>query len=146
MNVHAVLAENLLGESADEGRLRRIDVSIGQSMFTPASGEGHLSALTDALLDRLAAIDDPFEQSFVALVHIPYLQPFIDVNKRTSRLMANLPLFRHGFYPLTFVHVPTSLYQNAMLGVYEMQRVELLRDLFVWGLRPVGGLLAAAQA
>ena len=66
------------------------------------------------------------------MVHIPYLQPFADINKRTSRLAANLPLFRANLCPLTFLDVPEQAYSRATLGVYEMTRVELLRDLYVW--------------
>jgi hypothetical protein len=33
---------------------------------------------------------------------------------------------------LTFIDVPERAYIDAMLGVYEMNRIELLRDLFVW--------------
>jgi len=66
------------------------------------------------------------------MVHLPYLQPFADINKRTSRLAANLPLFRANLCPLTFLDVPEAAYSRAMLGVYEMTRVELLRDLYVW--------------
>lgn len=66
------------------------------------------------------------------MVHVPYLQPFADINKRTSRLAANLPLFRANLCPLTFLDVPEHAYSRAILGVYEMTRVELLRDLYVW--------------
>ena len=57
---------------------------------------------------------------------------FVDFNKRTSRLAANLPLFRANLCPLTFVDVPEQAYSRATLGVYELTRVELLRDLYVW--------------
>jgi hypothetical protein len=60
------------------------------------------------------------------------LQPFADVNKRTSRLLANWPLLRANLCPLTFLGVSQEWYTTAMLGVYEMNRVELLRDLFMW--------------
>lgn len=60
------------------------------------------------------------------------MQPFADINKRTSRLAANAPLFRANLCPLTFVDVPADGYAQAMLGIYEMGRVELLRDLFIW--------------
>jgi hypothetical protein len=60
------------------------------------------------------------------------LLPFADVNKRTSRLAANLPLFRANLCPLTFLDVPEQAYSRAILGVYEMTRIELLRDLYVW--------------
>jgi hypothetical protein len=66
------------------------------------------------------------------MVHLPYLQPFAGINKRTSRLAANLPLFRANLCPLTFLDVPEQAYSRATLGVYELTRVELLRDLYVW--------------
>lgn len=55
-----------------------------------------------------------------------------DVNKRVSRLAANISLIQHNLCPLSFVDVSQNLYISAMLGVYELQRIELLRDLFVW--------------
>jgi hypothetical protein len=33
---------------------------------------------------------------------------------------------------LTFLDVPEVAYSRAILGIYEMTRVELLRDLYVW--------------
>jgi len=132
MNLHAALAENLLPNPADEGRLRQHAVDIGQSVFRPLDAPQVLDELVDMLIAKANAIADPFEQAFFLMVHVPCLQPFADVNKRTSRLAANLPLFRANLCPLTFVDVPPGVYARAMLGVYEMGRVELLRDLLVW--------------
>lgn len=64
-------------------------------------------------------------------MHLPYLQPFEDVNKRVSRLAANIPLIRHNLCPLTFIDVRQQAYVDALLGVYELNRVELLRDVFL---------------
>ena len=66
------------------------------------------------------------------MVHLPYLQPFEDVNKRVSRLAANISLIRENRCPLSFVDVPERAYVDGLLGVYELTRVELLRDVFVW--------------
>jgi hypothetical protein len=66
------------------------------------------------------------------MVHLPYLQPFADVNKRVSRLAANIPLIRDNLCPLSFIDVSQQAYVDAMLGVYEFNRIELLRDVFVW--------------
>ena len=84
------------------------------------------------LLAAASAIDDPYEQAFFAMVHLPYLQPFDDVNKRVSRLAANIPFIRGNLSPLSFTEVPRDLYTQAMLGVYELNRTELLRDVFIW--------------
>ncbi len=132
MNLHSALAENLLPNPADEGRIRQHAVDIGKSVYRPLSTPQQLDETLDGVLTKLNQIADPFEQSFFAMVHLPYLQPFADINKRTSRLAANLPLFRANLCPLTFLDVPEATYSHATLGVYELTRVELLRDLYVW--------------
>jgi hypothetical protein len=65
------------------------------------------------------------------MVHLPYLQPFIDGNKRVSRLAANLPLFQRNLAPLSFVDVAEADYTDGMLAVYELNEVVLLRELFI---------------
>ena len=136
MNLHAALSENLLPNPANEGRVRQHMVEIGHSVFRPLSVPLQIEDALDMLLTKARQIADPFEQAFFMLVHVPYLQPFADpftnVNKRTSRLAANGPLFRANLCPLTFVDVPEAAYSRAILGVYELTRVELLRDVFVW--------------
>ncbi|MGF1761108.1 Fic family protein [Photobacterium sagamiensis] len=132
LNIHSALSENLLPNPFDEGRLRTHVVEIGGSVYKPMSSEDVISVQFDEILVKASQIKDPFEQSFFIMVHLPYLQPFADVNKRTSRLAANLPLIRANLCPLTFLDVPEEAYSKATLGVYEMNRVELLRDLYIW--------------
>ena len=132
MNLHSALSENLLQNPSNEGRVRQHAVDISRSVYRPLSTSQQLESELDVLLEKANQISDPFEQSFFMMVHIPYLQPFADINKRTSRLAANLPLFRANLCPLTFLDVPEQAYSRATLGVYEMTRVELLRDLYVW--------------
>ncbi|HAF55393.1 MAG TPA: cell filamentation protein Fic, partial [Thauera sp.] len=116
----------------DEGRLRQHGVEIGKSVYRPLGVPAQIEEGLDLLLDKANHIEDPFEQSFFVMVHLPYLQPFADVNKRTSRLAANLPLICANLCPLTFLDVPGQAYSRAVLGVYELTRIELLRDLYLW--------------
>ncbi|EQD32062.1 filamentation induced by cAMP protein Fic, partial [mine drainage metagenome] len=75
-----------------------------------------------------------------------YLQPFTDVNKRTSRLTANVPLLKSGLCPLSFVGVEPLAYTSALLGVYELNDVSLARDLFIYACeRSVQAYLAVDQ-
>jgi Fic family protein len=60
------------------------------------------------------------------------LQPFEDVNKRVSRLAANIPLIKKNLIPLSFIDVPEQAYIEGLLGVYELNQVDLLRDVFAW--------------
>lgn len=132
LNLHSALSENLLPNPADEGRLRLHGVEIGKSVYRPLAFTSQISDMLDILLDKANQIADPFEQSFFVMVHLPYLQPFADINKRTSRLAANLSLIRANLCPLTFIDVPERAYSRAILGVYELNRIELLRDLYLW--------------
>jgi len=131
-NLHAILADNLLSDLSACGRLRTIPVSISGTVYQPTGIPQVIEDAFTQLLTKAAAINDPFEQSFFVMVHLPYLQPFEDVNKRVSRLAANIPLIKNNFAPLSFVDIPVESYISATLGVYELNRVELLRDLFVW--------------
>ena len=132
LNLHALLAENLLADTRAEGCLRTAGVQIGGSTYHPLEVPQLIEECFGNVLDKMAAIPDPFEQAFFALVHLPYLQPFLDVNKRVSRLAANLPLIRENLCPLSFVDVPVRTYVDALLGIYEHNRMELLRDVFRW--------------
>ena len=79
------------------------------------------------------------------MVQLPYLQPFDDVNKRVSRLAANIPLIKANLSPLSFEDVPRDLYTEAVLGVYELRRVELLRDVFIWAYQRSAARYAAVR-
>ncbi|MBW2467029.1 MAG: Fic family protein [Deltaproteobacteria bacterium] len=132
LNLHALLAENLLADEKACGRLRHRPVDISGSVFHPLALPQVLEECFHLLLAKAAAIPDPFEQSFFVMVQLPYLQPFEDVNKRVSRLGANIPLIRHNLCPLSFVDVPEQAYVDGTLGVYEYNQIDLLRDVFTW--------------
>jgi hypothetical protein len=130
--LHAFLSDGLMADPAAVGRIRRRAVEIGGSVYLPVALPQRLEELFGIVVRMAAEITDPFEQAFFLMVHLPYLQPFEDVNKRVSRLAANIPFIRNNLCPLSFIDVPQQAYVDAMLGVYELNRVDLLRDVFVW--------------
>ena len=130
--LHAFLSDGLMPDPMTCGRLRNRPVEIGGSVYLPIALPQRLEELFDIVMSMAAEIHDPFEQAFFLMVHLPYLQPFEDVNKRVSRLAANIPFIQHNLCPLSFIDVPQQAYVDGMLGVYELNRIELLRDVFVW--------------
>ncbi len=131
-NLHALLSENLLSDPGASGRVRSREVAITGSVYQPLNVPQVVEEQFRQVLDKATEIDDPFEQAFFVMVHIPYLQPFEDVNKRVSRLAANIPMVRQNLCPLSFVDVPRDDYTHAMLAIYELNRTDYLRDLFAW--------------
>jgi Fic family protein len=132
LNLHAMLANNLLADPSAAGRLRHIPVGIDKSTYHPLEVPQIIEECFDQILATAAVIEDPFEQAFFVMVQLPYLQPFDDVNKRVSRLAANIPFIKRNLSPLSFTDVPRDLYTDAVLGVYELNKIDLLKDVFIW--------------
>ncbi|MFK8028964.1 MAG: Fic family protein [Gammaproteobacteria bacterium] len=130
-NVHALLSDGLLIDPAMAGRLRRMPAGIGASSYTPLEDQVQIEEEFDIVMQKAAAISEPFEQSFFILVHIPYLQAFDDVNKRTSRVASNIPLLKADLAPISFFAMNDRDYIDGLLGVYELNNVSLLKEAFI---------------
>ncbi len=130
--LHALLSDGLMPDPLTSGRIRNRAVEISGSVYLPMAVPQRVEELFGIVMSMAAEINDPFEQSFFLMVHLPYLQPFQDVNKRVSRLAANIPFIQHNLCPLSFIDVPPQDYIDAVLGVYELTQIPLLRDVFVW--------------
>lgn len=130
-NIHALLADGLLVDPAMAGRLRRMPVGITHSSYRPLGDQFAIEEEFDILIQKAAAITNPFEQSFFLLVHIPYLQAFDDINKRVSRIAANIPLLLADLAPMSFLTMDDSEYIDSLIGIYELNNVSLLRQLYI---------------
>jgi hypothetical protein len=145
LNLHALLANNLLADPEATGRLRQIAVGIEKSAFHPLEVPQLIEEYFDQILVTANAITDPFEQAFFMMAQLPYLQPFDDVNKRVSRLAANIPLIKTNLTPLSFTEVPLKTYTEAMLGVYELNQTDLLKNVFIWAYERSSARYAAVR-
>ena len=132
LNLHGILAENLLPNPTAPGRLRTIAVGIGASAYRPPEVPAQVEECFNRILTTAQAIQQPFEQALFCLIQLPYIQAFDDVNKRVSRLAANIPLINHNLAPLSFNDVPREYYTDALLLVYEQNDIHLMKDLFIW--------------
>ena len=130
-NIHALLADGLLVDPAMAGRLRRMPVGITHSSYRPLGDQFEIEEEFAILIEKAAAITDPFEQSFFLLVHVPYLQAFDDINKRTSRVASNIPLLKADLAPMSFLTMDDGAYIDGLIGVYELNNVAVLREGYV---------------
>jgi hypothetical protein len=132
LNLRVLLSNKLLPDPAAPGRLRQFSAGINRSVFTPLGVQQQIEEMFELILEKASQIEDPFEQALFVMVQLPYLQPFDDVNKRVSRLSANIPFKRNNLVPLSFIDVPNDLYIRGMLGVYELNRIDLIKDVYMW--------------
>ena len=127
--LHFLLSDGLVA-SSDAGHVRNDSVRISATTYIPLDNPEKLSVLLTEIVDKARMIADPFEQSFFLLVHVAYLQAFIDVNKRTSRLAANIPLVKNNLAPLSFNNVNKQDYIDAMITIYELNETGPLTELY----------------
>jgi len=125
-DLHSLLANGLLADEADAGRIRRGIVEIGGSAYFPITPPQQLEEQLELILEKARVIEDIFEQSLFLLAFIPYLQPFIDVNKRVGRLAANIPLLKANVCPMSYRDMDKERYTQGLLAFYELNRPEIL--------------------
>lgn len=131
LDVHKLLSVGLLGNPADEGQLRRGTVFFTESAYQPLRIPQVLTEQVEAYCEKVGMIDDPFERAFFTMAMIPYLQPFQDCNKRTSRLCMNAPLLMNSLAPFSFAQIDRRAYTFGLLSFYERGRTEFLAEAFV---------------
>lgn len=130
LEVHQMLSHGLLGNPGDEGRMRLAPVHFTESAYRPLSIPQRLDEETRLFCDKAAQIEDPFEQSLFTMAMISYLQPFIDGNKRTSRLCMNIPLLKHSLAPFSFTEINRREYTFGLLAFYERGNTAFLAKVF----------------
>ena len=99
--------------------------------FHPLETRQLIEKCFNQILATAAAIRDPFAQALFAMAQWPYPQPFDDVNRRVSRPAANTPLIKTNLTPLSLTKAPVAAYTDAVFKVYEFNRVDLLKAIFI---------------
>ncbi len=129
--LHYLLSDGLI-EPRYTGKVRDQGVRVGGSTYIPFENPKQLEMELSRLIEKAALIQDPYEQSLFLLVHMAYLQPFLDVNKRTARLSANIPLIKNNLVPLSFNDVEREDYISAVIAIYELQEIRPMLDLYLF--------------
>ncbi|MCH9609585.1 MAG: hypothetical protein S4CHLAM45_15170 [Chlamydiales bacterium] len=130
LTLHYLLSEGLVSNEY-AGKIRDHGVRIGGSTYIPYENPRDLQMIFQQICQKASQITSPFEQSFFLLVHLSYLQGFIDVNKRTARLCANLPLIQKNVVPLSFNAIEKEHYITSIIAIYELNDITPLLDLFL---------------
>lgn len=130
-SVHAILSSGLLTNPMRQGAMRATAVKIGSSSYIPPSIPAEVKRLFSHVVQKAARISDPYEQSLFLLVHLPYLQPFDDCNKRVARLCTNIPLLRNGILPISWLDVNKDEMEVGLAAVYEQRDPRILAEVYV---------------
>ena len=126
-DIHTVLTKEL----AVDRNIRKRRVGITGTNYRPIDNEFQISEALSGMCDLINGKNNVFEQAFLALILISYIQPFVDGNKRTARIVSNAILINHKHCPISFRTVDSVDYKKAMLLFYEQNNITVFKRIFI---------------
>ena len=126
-DTHSILVKEL----EVERNLRKRRVGISGTNYRPLDNEFQI---TEALQNTCKVINGKvsiFEKALLALVLISYIQPFMDGNKRTARIVSNAILMNKRYCPLSYRTIDSIEYKKAMLLFYEQNNLSKIKEIFI---------------
>lgn len=125
--LHNIIVQNL---NINTG-IRNEAVGITGTVYIPLDNKFQIE---DAMHETLNVINNnrsSIEKAFIAGVMIPYIQPYSDGNKRTSRMLVNAILLAGDNYPLSYRSVDIDEYKKALILFYEQGSLFHVKRIFL---------------
>jgi len=126
-DIHSVLIKEL----AVDRNIRKSRVGISGTNYKPLDNEFQIRETLFEMCKLINKKENIFEQALLALVLISYIQPFVDGNKRTARIVSNAILMNNRYCPISFRTVDSMDYKKAMLLFYEQNNITAFKDIFI---------------
>jgi Fic family protein len=126
-DIHSMLTKEL----AVDRNIRKRRVGISGTNYRPLDNEFQIKEAVSEMCHLINKKEDVFEQALLALILISYIQPFVDGNKRTARIVSNAILINHKFCPVSFRTVDSVAYKKAMLLFYEQNNITAFKKIFI---------------
>jgi prophage maintenance system killer protein len=126
-DIHSILTKEL----AVERNLRKRRIGISGTNYRPLDNEFQIAEALQNSCDVINSKKSVFEKALLALLLLSYIQPFMDGNKRTARIVSNAILMNENYCPLSFRTVDSIDYKKAMLVFYEQNNISSFKDIFI---------------
>ena len=126
-DIHSILIKEL----AIDRNIRKRRVGITGTNYKPLDNEYHIREALKEMCDLINIKENVFEKALLSLVLISYIQPFVDGNKRTARIVSNAVLVSYNYCPVSFRTVDSVDYKKAMLLFYEQNNISEFKEVFI---------------
>jgi len=126
-DIHSLLVKEL----AVDRNLRKSRVGISGTNYRPLDNEFQIREALEAACKLVNKKENVFEKVLLILVLISYIQPFVDGNKRTARIVSNAVLMHYKYCPISFRTVDSVDYKKAMLLFYEQNNLSKFKEIFI---------------
>ena len=126
-DIHSLLIKEL----GVEKNIRKRRVGISGTNYRPLDNEFQISEVLSDMCKLINSKENVFEKALLVLVLISYIQPFVDGNKRTARIVSNAVLINNKHCPVSFRTVDSVEYKKAMLLFYEQNNISSFKQIFI---------------
>jgi len=128
--IHQILSDELVDDS-EKGTVRQRGVTIRGSDYLPLADSFMLEHEMDRVFEIYQTIENPYDKALYLHNNLAYLQYFIDVNKRTARLMMNVSLKANNKMILIPKEEYISIYVGSILEYYEQGTYQQSKEFFM---------------
>ncbi len=128
--IHQILSDELVDDN-EKGTVRQRGVTIRGTDYRPLTDGLLLDQEMDRLFQIYHTIQNPYDKALYLHNNLAYLQYFIDVNKRTARLMLNISLKADGKMILIPKDEYIPIYVGSILEYYEQGSYQQSKEFFI---------------
>lgn len=117
--IHRAISAELVSHE-ESGSLRTRAVRISGTEYVPPKNTDEIRARLNEILYRQEWYENPLEKAIYLHCNLAKLQPFIDGNKRTARMIESIALMNDNIIPVYSAKDADILnYRKALIAYYE---------------------------
>lgn len=129
--VHQSISTGLVSNE-ESGSLRARAVRISGTDYTPPKNQQEIVSKLNEILFQQGGYSNPLEKAIYLHCNLARLQPFIDGNKRTARMIESIALMNADIIPVYSAKDSDILnYRKGLIAFYEMEDYSLYTDYFL---------------
>lgn len=129
--VHQTISAGLVS-GEESGALRARAVRIGGTNYIPPKNLQDIKSGLSEILFNQESIVNPLERAVYLHCNLARLQPFIDGNKRTARMMESIVLMNADVIPVYSAKDADILhYRKGLVSFYETEDYTMYADYFL---------------
>ena len=129
--LHSYLTDDLV-ENRERGVIRTRPVRITGTEYTPPKDLIEIQKRISEIMELQERLTNPFEKALFLHYNIAKLQPFIDGNKRTSRMVESIVLMNENIVPIFSISEDDfEKYKTGLLHFYETGDYSKYADYFL---------------
>ena len=129
--VHQSISTGLVSNE-ESGALRARAVRISGTDYIPPKNPQEIESKLNEILFQQGEYTNPLEKAVYLHCNLARLQPFIDGNKRTARMIESIALMNAGIIPVYSSKDSDILnYRRGLIAFYETEDYNLYADYFL---------------